>query len=170
MQINFLTDDRGDRIAQIDGAKLIFRNFEGRGDKYNREGDRNFAFVIPNEELANKLMNDINDDGAGWNVKIKPPRDEDDSPFMYLSVKVKFNKYGPRVYLHSGGRKPVLLDSESAKMLDVIDIRSADLDIRAFDNITNGKPYRTAYLQSIHVTQDIDRFAARYAEEEYPCE
>ena len=43
-----------------------------------------------------------------------------------------------------------------------MDIISVDLDIRPFDWEVNGKEGRTAYLESIHVTQDLDRFAARY--------
>ena len=55
-------------------------------------------------------------------------------------------------------------------MLDDIDILSVDLDIRPYDNEINGKPFRSAYLQSIFVTQEVDRFASRFAEEEYPEE
>ena len=36
------------------------------------------------------------------------------------------------------------------------------MDIRPYDWEVNGKTGRTAYLQSIHVEQSIDRFAARY--------
>ena len=42
------------------------------------------------------------------------------------------------------------------------------MDIRPYDNVVNGKPYRTAYLQAIWVVQEVDRFTDRLAEEEYP--
>ena len=55
-------------------------------------------------------------------------------------------------------------------MLDSIDIRSVDLDITPYDGEGMYGPYRKAYLKSIWVYQEVDRFAARYAEEEYPEE
>lgn len=147
-------------ILQIDDARIIYRNFAGEASKYNREGDRNFAVVIPDEDLANKLIND------GWNVKIKPPRDEDDTPFMFLPVKVKFNDRGPSAYLRTG-RNQVKLDEESICCLDNVDILGVDLDIRPYDWEVNGKTGRTAYLQSICVTQEVDRFADRYDNDEF---
>ena len=150
-------------ILQIDDARIMFRNFRGEGDKFNREGDRNFVLIIPNEEIADALTKE------GWNVKIKDPREEGDSPFMYLPVKVKFNERGPQVYLITGDRRN-RLDEETVAMLDDIDILSVNLDIRPYDWEVNGKTGRTAYLQAIEVFQEIDRFAARYAEEEDPRE
>lgn len=150
-------------ILQIDDARIVYRNFRGEGGKFNREGDRNFAVVIPNQELADELLD------RGWNVKIKEPKDEGDEPFRYISVKVKFNDRGPQVYLRTGDRVN-RLDEETVAMLDDIDILSANLDIRPYDWDVNGKTGRTAYLQSIEVIQEIDRFAARYAEEEHPEE
>lgn len=147
-------------ILQIDEARIIYRNFSGIGSKYNREGDRNFAVVIPNQELADALIEE------NWNVKIKPPRDEDDTPFMYLPVKVKFNDRGPSIYLKTGTAMNKL-DEESVSCLDNVDILSVDLDVRPYDWDVNGKTGRTAYLQSICVTQEIDRFAERYSEEEF---
>ena len=29
-------------IIQIDEAKIVYRDFEGRGEKFNREGDRKY--------------------------------------------------------------------------------------------------------------------------------
>lgn len=150
-------------ILQIDDARIVYRNFSGAGSKFNREGDRNFAVVIPEQEMADALI------AEGWNVKIKPPRDEDDTPFMYLPVKIKFNDRGPNCYLATGNRMN-RLDEESICCLDDVDILSVDMDIRPYDWDVNGKIGRTAYLASIKVTQEVDRFASRFAEEEHPEE
>ena len=150
-------------ILQIDDARIAFRNFRGEGDKFNREGDRNFVLIIPTEEIADALTKE------GWNVKIRDPREEGDTPFMYLPVKVKFNDRGPQVYLVTGNRRN-RLDEGTVAMLDDIDIINVNLDIRPYDWEVNGKTGRTAYLQAIEVFQEIDRFAARYAEEDGPRE
>ena len=170
-------------ILEINDARIIFRNFRGEADRFNKEGDRNFALVIAGgtlddgkhvteldaEDMADALIKDVNRFGAGWNVKIKAPREEGDQPFIYLPVKVKFNGRGPSIYLQSG-RNRVKLDEETVEMLDDIDISSVDLDIRPYDDEINGRPFRSAYLQSMLVVQEIDRFAARFAEEEAPEE
>ena len=143
-------------ILQIDDAVLTYRNFSGEASKFNREGDRNFAVVIDNPDIADALKN------RGWNVKIKPPREDGDEPFMYLPVKVKFSDRGPTIYLKSGDNVNEL-DEDSIACLDNIDILGVDLDVRPYDWEVNGKTGRTAYLQSIHVTQKVDRFAARYS-------
>lgn len=141
---------------QIDDAKIMFKNFEGRGDKFNREGDRNFSLRIFDTKITDELVK------RGWNVRIKDGRDDEEGPFMRLPVKVKFNDRGPNVYLKSGERT-IKLDEESIAMLDNIDIARIDMDIRPYNWEVNGRTGRTAYLESMEVTQQIDRFAARYA-------
>ena len=155
-------------ILQIDDARIIYRNFAGAASKFNREGDRNFSIVIPDQEMADALVNE------GWNVKIKAPREDGDVPFMTLPVKVKFNDRGPNVYLQTGNRMN-RLDEDSIACLDQIDIVSVDLDVRPYDWVLyegtkDEKRGRSAYLQSIKVVQDVDRFASRFAAEEYPEE
>ena len=156
MHINFAPNN----ILQIDDARIIFRNFSGAPSKFNREGDRNFAVIIPEQEIADALI------AEGWNVKIKPPREDGDTPFMYLPVKIKFNDRGPRVYLKSG-RNIIRLDEESVSCLDNVDIISVDLDIRPYDWNVNGMEGRTAYLQSIQVTQEVDRFYDQYEKQNF---
>ena len=152
-------------IVEINGARIIFRNFEGRADKYNREGDRNFAVVIDNRELADALINDVNEFGVGWNVKIREPRTPEEDEFIYLPVKVKFSNRGPAVYLETNGVRNRITE-ESIHLLDDIDILNVDMDIRPYDDEINGKPFRSAYLQAICVTQNVDRFASRYGDDE----
>lgn len=144
-------------ILQIDNARLCYRNFSGEPSKFNREGDRNFAVIIDDQEVADALIQE------GWNVKIKPPRTEDEDPFMFMTVKVKFNDRGPNVYLKSGSATHKL-DEESIDGLDNIDIINVDLDIRPYNWEVNGKTGRTAYLQSMHVEQEVDRFAERHSD------
>ena len=167
MEISF--GPRG--ILQIDDARIMFPNFEGRGSMYNREGDRNFSIRIEDEELANKLAD------MGWNVKIKPGRDADEGPFMRLDVKVKYTQRddgsvnGPKAYLWSGNNRTEL-DEDSIGCLDHIERDCVNLDVRPYDWEINGRTGRSAYLQSIEVYQKVDRFQARYesmtAEEKLP--
>lgn len=147
-----------DRLI-VDDARIMFPNFEGREEKYNRKGDRNFLLVIPTEEMAQALME------RGWNVSIRDKRDEGGDLFMSLKVKVKFNDRGPTIYMNTNG-KVNILDEESAGMIDNIDIATVAMDIRPYDWEVSGKCGRTAYLERMDVVQEMDRFAARYHEEE----
>ena len=163
MNLNF--GPRG--ILQIDDAHIVYRNFAGVGDKYNCEGDRNFALDIPDEEIADALLADKNQYGVAWNVKIKPNREEGEPPFITLPVKVKFNGRGPKVIVQSGSRT-IKLNENTVGTIDQMDIESVDLDIRPYDDVVQDKPFRAAYLQSIWIRQRVDRFDERMAEEEFP--
>lgn len=154
-------------ILKMDNVRIVFRNFAGRASQFNREGDREFSVVIDDVDVANALVED------GWNVHIKAPREEGDKPFCFLKVKVKFSRVNPRlnpkIYLKSG-RNLNTLDEETVNMLDGIDIANVDLDIRPYHYDVKGEQGVSAYLQSICVTQEVDRFQQRFAEEEYPVE
>lgn len=156
MEINF----RKDGILEIENAQITFENFSGKGTLYNREGDRNFVVIIKDSEIADELK------ANGWNVKIKAPSEgyEEDGPFMFLPVKIKFNNRGPGAYVVSGD-SVTRLTEDTINILDEIDIVSVDMDLRPYDWNINGKTGRTAYLQAISVVQNIDRFGARYVEE-----
>lgn len=156
MKVNFVTIGKDDanarKILQIDNAHIIYRNFEGRGGKYNRPGERNFAVVIPTTDLADLLTDE------GWNIKVKPnKRDDQDVPFMYLPVKVSVNERGPAIYVACNGHQDRIPPSDFP-MLDRIDIVEANMDIRPYDWEVDGRHGRTAYLQSMQVVQRVDRF------------
>ena len=154
--MNINIGPKGD--LEIDNARIIFRNLEGRGGLYNREGDRSFALVVPDEDARDALIE------QGYNVKTKAPRDEDEEPLMYLTIKVKPNGRGPHMYVLSGRSKRGLPE-ESWGLIDQISIADVSLDIHAYDWNVNGKSGRSAYLAAMEGTQNIDRFAAAMEEE-----
>ena len=39
----------------VEDARIIFRNFSGKEGQYNREGDRNFAVVLP-PDIAQQML------------------------------------------------------------------------------------------------------------------
>lgn len=170
MKINFVEPNRAFPAGylEINDARILWPNFEGRGDRFNKQGDRNFHVVVPDQEIANALMNDTNEFGKGWNVKIKPAREEGDTPFMHMKVNVKFNNRGPNIYLVSGN-KQIALNEDTVGMLDEIDIVSCDMDIRPYDGeMMNGQPFRTAYLSAMRVHQRVDRFASMNNDDDVP--
>lgn len=153
---------------QVDDAEISFRNFAGVEKEYNRAGDRNFSLVIRDPEYAQYLIE------LGWNVRIKPPRNEGDDPYCHLPVKVQYGTPFPlTIKLVRPGMRPIELTEETVGCLDHMDIERIDMDIRPHDWVMHeGKPHekcgRTAKLETLYVTKRVNRFAERY--ENFPLD
>lgn len=139
----------------VEDARIIFRNFAGKEGQYNREGDRNFAVILP-PDIAERMAND------GWNVRYLPGREEGEEDTPYISVAVNFKNRPPNVVMiTSSGRTQ--LHEDSVEVLDWADIRTADLIARGYEWMVNGKGGIKAYLKSLFVTIEEDVLERKYA-------
>lgn len=143
------------QTVMLEDAKLIFRNFAGKEDQYNKEGNKNFA-VLLDEATAEMLLND------GWNVKYLKAREEGDEPQPYLPVGVRFDVMPPTiVMITSSGR--ARLDDDSVAVLDWANILTVDLIVRAFIWNVGDKSGTKGYLKSMYVTIEEDELEKKYA-------
>lgn len=139
----------------MENAKIRFRNFSGRPDEYTREGDRSFALVIDDEDLANKLKED------GWNVRMRMPKNDGEDPWYYLKVKVNFGGFPPKI-IEVTSRNRVSLNEETVGILDSAELKSVDVEISPYHWEIGGRSGITAYLKTMYATIEEDPFAAKY--------
>lgn len=143
------------KTFMIEDARIVFRNFSGKEDKYNREGDRNFSVILP-EDLAASMLAD------GWNVKALASREEGEPDTPYIQVAVNFKNRPPRVVMITSTAR-TNLGEDSVEVLDWAEFATVDLICRGYEWDVNGKQGTKAYLQSLFVTIEEDALERKYA-------
>lgn len=144
-------------------AQIIFRNFTGEERKFNPEGKRNFCLVIDDEVQAQQMFEE------GWNVRILPPRTDDELAKHYIPVAVSYrnnDSFPVCVYIVEGNQR-TLLNEDTIGRLDHADIASVDLTIRPRYWDDNGQAKIKAYLKTMYVTLNVDELDQRYASGDY---
>lgn len=144
-----------DRVT-IRDAHTLFRNFAGKEQQYNREGDRNFCVVL-DADLADQMVR------AGWNVKTLKSRDDDEPDRPYVEVAVGFAGNRPPLVVLVTSQGRTTLGEEQVEILDWIDWEKSDLILNPYPWSFNGKSGVKAYLKSLFVTMEEDELQQDYA-------
>lgn len=144
---------------QIEGARLVCRNFTGAKNDFNDEGNRNFGILL-DEQLAEDLAKD------GWSIKRFKPKPDDPEQYAqpWIKVKVKFGKIPPIINLITS-RGKTRLDEDTVDQLDWCRIANADVIVRPYNYpAMPGRPAGvSAYLKALYVTVQEDEFADKYS-------
>jgi hypothetical protein len=141
----------------IENANIMFRNFAGREQAFNSEGDRNFCIFLE-PKLAEKLL------AQGWNVKQLRAREEDDEPQSYIQVSVNYKKGRPPRVVIITSRGRLDLGADEVEMLDYADLKNVDVILNPYEWEVNGKSGIKAYLKSAFFTINEDEFDLKYAD------
>lgn len=141
----------------IENAHVMFRNFAGREQPFNSEGDRNFCIFLEAgqaEDLKSK----------GWNVKTLRVREEEDEPQSYVQVAVNYKKGRPPRVVMITSRGRLDLGADEVEMLDYADIKNIDVILNPYEWEVNNNKGVKAYLKSAFVTINEDALDLKYAD------
>lgn len=147
----------------MEGVRLVFRNFTGKESEFNREGDRNFGVILPNEQVAEAMLRD------GWNVKYLKPSEEEKEEGAeqgppWLPVKVGYGKGRPPKIVQITSRGKTNLTEETVDGLDWAEITNVDLMVRPYFWEVRGDTGISAYVQTMFVSIEEDPLEAKYAD------
>lgn len=130
------------RDVTLKNVQIIYKNFEGREEQFNKEGDRYFH-VLLDAVTADVL------EAQGYNIKRKPALEEGGDEFIHMKIKVNFKGRPPTVALisRSKGTRNTL-DADTVQLADHADFERIDMTISPYDwKLKSGQTGRTAYLQ-----------------------
>lgn len=128
-------------IYNIRDAKIIFRNFAGAPDRFNKNGQApNFSVVIPEEDVGYFR------DDLGFSVKQRVTQDGD----VFYHLKVKVGKYAS-IYIKDEDDVVRQIPNNPADLacLDNMFFAACDISIVPNDYDAGGRTGRSAYLSEM---------------------
>lgn len=154
----FGRDERGN--LTVENAVIFWTNFKGEPTKFNPQGGkRTFNVAIP-EQVAMDLREE------GWNIKERPPYDEDDDILYYTECVLNMrSQFIPRVYLCTewNGRKSMRrLYDDNVGELDGMRYENVDLVIHPHEHEVGAFRFK-GYCNTIVVKQaKSELFGGKY--------
>ena len=139
----------------IENARLMFRNFAGKEQKFNAAGNRNFCVALSPED-GDQLQ------AQGWNVRYLAPRDPDEAPLAYIQVTAEFDKGRPPKIVQITSQGKTILDKESVSVLDWAEFENVDIQISPYHYEVGGRSGIKAYLQAMYATIVEDELEKKY--------
>lgn len=114
------------KIENLSNRDIIYRNFSGRTSQFNKNGNLKFTIVI-DPVWADRL------EKAGWNIKRRPSRNDENEEFCTLEVRVRFDlsfaKPRIRQYTRSGC---VDITEDNVGNFDNAEFETADIVLRQY--------------------------------------
>lgn len=141
--------------AKLEDVKIIFRNLSGSQTKFNAKGKRNFSVVLT-PGMAEAMEKD------GWNIKRRPPREEDGDTLLHMKCNVNFDSSRPPAIYLITSRGRTRMTADTVGQLDVADITNVDLILHPYFFDDDSKP--SAYVKTMFVTINEDDLEKKYAE------
>ncbi len=147
-------------LRGLTNQNIIWRNFEGRKEKYNENGNRFFTLSLP-DDIADALIE------RGFNVRIRVVKTDDgDRAYKNLKVNLKYygSQYDPKVYFMQADGSHSTLDENSIKLLDTMRFADAAMDIypKSYIDMSTGEEKYSARLNKMLFTQEVDEFEKEF--------
>ena len=139
-------------IKDQDIQTILFRNFRGAPDKWNKDGGKRTFTVVLTEDKANEL------EDLGLSIRWKEFEDGTVEPRM--KVTVRYDNVPPKILMGTDPKRMIPLAEEDVFQLDSAELVSVDLVINPY----HFEDKCTAYLQTGYFVIAPDVFSDKYSE------
>lgn len=149
--------DRNVTMEDVTVLPGSWRNFSGKADQYNAEGNRNFSVLLP-RDVAGAMAAD------GWNVKTTKAQDGEEEGEPYLNISVSYKGRPPEINVITQSRGRVQLTENEVATLDWLNYDIADVIVSPYEWTVRENHGIKAYLHKMFVIIKEDALDLKYAQ------